>query len=209
MSEELGRTLYLHQRIRSELDEREVATQGKEAEARRVFDAALAEIAVERRAIDHYREVLTQAEKLYRAFDETGKEGDATGLVQPSDTLTASAASDPASAPTLLPEDADPASLTGLSAGAFSLDKETADVEAPSVVDQLRRAAIVDAKNEGRSRNWWTAMWKSSSSSSSEDEASWKALPPVKGAAYALWDDSTASQAEDSAIEQNRNIRFA
>lgn len=211
MSEELGQTLYLHQRIRSELDQREVATKGKEAEARRVFDEALEEIAAERRAINQYREVLTQAETLYHAFDGTGRDSasDAAGVLQPSDVQIASATPDPASAPTLLTEGAEPPSLTDECAPALSLDEETANAEAPSVVDELRRAAIVEAKNEGRTGNWWTALWKNTSSGSSEDEASWKALPPVKGAAYALWKDSTASQAEDSAIEQNHDIKFA
>ena len=209
MSEELGRTLYLHQRIRSELDQREVATKGKEAEARRVFDEVLEEIVAERRAIDQYREVLIQAENLYRAFGGAGKDSDAAGVTQPSDAQTAVATPDPASAPTLRTEGAEPSPLTDEDAPALSLDEETANAETPSVVDELRRAAIVDAKNEGRSGNWWTAMWKGASSRSSEDEASWKALPPVKGAAYALWNDTTANHAEDSAIEQNRDIRFA
>jgi len=209
MSEELGRTLYLHQRIRKELDEREVATKGKEAEARRMFDEALEEIAAERRAINQYREVLTQAENMYHAFSGTAKDSDATGVPQPSEAEAVSAIPDPASASALLTENAEPPSLTDEVGPALSLDEETANVEAQSVVDQLRRAAIVDAKNEGRSGNWWTAMWKGASSRSSEDEASWKALPPVKGAAYALWNDSTANQAEDSAIEQNQNIKFA
>ena len=89
MSVDLSQTLDLHQRIRSELDQREAATKEKAAEARRAFDAALRDIAAELDAAKQYRELLAQAEILYRGFLGTNHGDGSTTVVQPTQTPVA------------------------------------------------------------------------------------------------------------------------
>lgn len=131
----LNETFELHRHILRDLTLREAAITNKEAEARKAFEQMLQTYAAEKGAIQQHRELLAQAETLYRRFADAHRDDSAAAVPQPSEAPPAAAASDQSFAPASLRMDENP---SGLALAALP----PPDVEIAATLDSLRNQII-------------------------------------------------------------------